>query len=382
MQFVMQLSFSDFSQVWGVSERTWGESAVRSLIDSVYDTGIRTLFWRTPGFPSRGKYSEIRYFSKDEIAKLVGRELSKRELDILTPFFEGEGLTIDFTWHTLKMAIDYAHSKGMTIWSWYDQADSHGGCGNWGGLFVRKHSKFILQHPDLTRKSRRGGLYNQIEVEEHKDPNCPLKGRGQHGSLCFKEVQDHRLSVIQEVVEYGMDGVYIVDYGYIGYEDPVVNSFKEKYGLDPNELPEDDSRWVSHQGGVLTGYLRRVRDLLNSSGRDIGLAFESRGPRKSLPGLRLYLTSQIETLINEKVLDYVSVWVGEDVLTLKKIMGGDASHVIRRFELSSDAEKWWLFEGASAMKDLGIAIFSVDEATNVEPDHWELIGEMVDTYGD
>ncbi len=360
MQFAMQLSISDFSQGWGKSERTWGEPGVKSLIDSVYDTGIRTLFWRTTcsgplNYPSKVKFADA-YFSEQL----------------------GEAMAVDFrNWDSLRIAVDYAHHKGMAIWAWYDQTDSHGGCGG-----ASKHNQFILQHPDLTRKPRRGGLPSEVEVQEHRDPNCPLIGRGTQGSLSYKEVQDFRLSIIRENVEYGMDGIYIVGGGSIGYEEPVVETFMKKYDLDPNELPEDDSRWASHQGEVLTGYLRRVRDVLESSGRRIELVFESRGPRKSLPGLCPYVASQVKTLINGKVLDYLSVWVCEDVLTIKKLLGGDPSHIIRRFELSSDAEKWWLFEGASAMKDLGISIFSVDEATNVEPDHWELIAEMVDRYGD
>ncbi len=358
MQFFMQLSFSDFPHGWGVSERTWGESGVRSLIDSVYDTGIRTILWRTPNYPSTGKFSEIRYFNK--------------ELE--------EDSAIDFRWKTLKIAVDYAHHKGMNIWSWYDGADSHGGCGVAG----RRHTEFILHHPEMTRKPRRGGLYDKIEIEEHMDPDCPLVGKGQHGSLSFKEVQDYRLSIIREVAGYGMDGVYAVDYGYIGYEGPVVETFGEKYGLDPNDLPEDDSRWVSHQGEVLTGYLRRVRDLLNSFDRKIELALESRGTQKRLPGLRPYVASQAELLIKEKVLDYLSVWTCEDILALSKLFDRDLSHVIRRFEVFTfpPIERWWLFESADVMQRLGISLFSIDEATNVEPDHWELIKELVSRYKD
>ncbi len=355
MRFSMQLTLSDFPSGWGKSERTWGESGVKSLIDSVYDTGIRTLLWRATGGAASPSYPS----------------------KVIEAYFN-ESSGIDFrNWDSLKIAVDHAHDRGMSIWSWYDQADSHAGCG--GG---HRHNNFILRHPELTRKPLRGGLPSKGGVENHRDPNCPLKGLDQHGSLSYREVQDFRLSIIREVAEHGVDGIYIVDAGYIGYEEPVVETFMKKYDLDPNELPEDDSRWVSHQGEVLTGYLRRVRDLLDGFDRKIELALELRGPMKSLPGLRPYMASQVETLINGKVLDYLSVWVCEDVLTVKKLMGGDPSHIMRRFELCSDAEKWWLFEGASAMKDLGISIFDVDEATNVEPDYWELIGEMVDRYGD
>jgi hypothetical protein len=78
----------------------------------------------------------------------------------------------------------------------------------------------------------------------------------------------------------------------------------------------------------------------------------------------------------------VSVWVCEDILTLRKFLGGGPSHVIRRFELSSNPEKWWLFEGASVMKELVVPLFLIDEASNVEPDHWELIEKLVARYGD
>jgi hypothetical protein len=34
------------------------------------------------------------------------------------------------------------------------------------------------------------------------------------------------------------------------------------------------------------------------------------------------------------------------------------------------------------MKELGVARFSLDEATNIEPDNWGLVKELVAKYGD
>jgi hypothetical protein len=45
-RFVTHLSISDFPQVWGKNARTWGVEGVRSLLDSVADTGVRAVNWR------------------------------------------------------------------------------------------------------------------------------------------------------------------------------------------------------------------------------------------------------------------------------------------------------------------------------------------------
>ena len=357
MRIAVQLSLSDFAMNWGRSARTWGPQGLRSLIDSVADTGADVLLWRTTcsgttNYPSQVPLADAYYSLTD----------GPRAVDFRD-------------WDTLGLAVEQAHRRGLEIWAWYDQTDSHGGCGG-----ERRHNQFILHHRHCTRKPLLGGRPSPVEVSEHQDPDCPLKGHGTQGALSYPEVQDFRLALVREAVDRGVDGMYLVDGGYVGYEEPVVESFREQYGLSPHDLPPDDARWAAHQGQVLSGYLERVRAAIDEAGRTVTLALETRGPRKSLPGLRPYAAHAAPGLLRAGALDYLSVWVAEDVLELRRL-GVGLSGVMRRFEITAEPEGWWLFEAARAMEDAGVALFSVDEATSIEPGGWGVVTEMCRRHG-
>ena len=334
-----------------------GPEGLGSLIDSVADTGADLLLWRTTcsgstNYPSRVPLADAYYSLSD----------GPRAVD-----FRG--------WDTLGLAVEHAHLRGLEIWAWYDQTDSHGGCGG-----ERRHNQFILQHPHCTRKPLPGGLASPVEVAEHEDPSCPLRGQGTQGSLSYPEVQDFRLALVREAVGCGVDGMYLVDGGYIGYEEPVVDGFRQQHGIAPHDLPPEDPRWAAHQGQVLTGYLERVRAAIDTAGRPVALALETRGPRKSLPGLRPYAARAAPGLLESGTLDYLSVWVAEDVLELRRL-GVALPGVVRRFEITAAPEAWWLLEGARVMEEAGVGVFSVDEAPNIEPDGWGVVTELCRRHG-
>ncbi|OHB76187.1 MAG: hypothetical protein A2W31_05795 [Planctomycetes bacterium RBG_16_64_10] len=231
---VMHLSISDFAQNWGKSDRTWGPAGVRSLLDRVFDTGIRVVNWRTTcsgamNYPTR----------------IEGADTYRYE-DF------GKAGPVDFgSWDSFEIAVDHAHARGMQIWAWYDQTDSHGGCGG-----PRVHNSFLRRHPYTTRCTEPGGQPNPIEVAEHGDPACPLRGRGTQASLAFAEVQQLRLNLIREMAQREVDGVYIVEYGAIGFEEPVVQSFRQAKGLAENmAIDPTDPAWIAHQAEILIDYL-------------------------------------------------------------------------------------------------------------------------------
>ena len=111
---------------------------------------------------------------------------------------------------------------------------------------------------------------------------------------------------------------------------------------------------------------------------------ETRGTKKGQPSLYPYIAGQARRLFDEEILDFLSVWVCEDVVLLRDQLEGDLSHVARRFEISTipPPERWWLWAAARAMSSLGLGLLIIDEATNVEPDHWGLMGEFVTEFGD
>jgi hypothetical protein len=130
-------------------------------------------------------------------------------------------------------------------------------------------------------------------------------------SIAYPEVQDYWLSLLREVLAYGIDGVTIYlnrFHPFVLYEEPVVESFQAAFGDDPRQLPEDDPRWIQHCADYVTGFLRRVRALLDEKpGRLMALTFYG-GPSKydASDGWHpIQYNCDVETWIEEGLADYL-----------------------------------------------------------------------------
>ncbi len=64
-----------------------------------------------------------------------------------------------------------------------------------------------------------------------------------------------------EFVLMNMDENGVNNYGY---EDPIVESFKEKTGKDPFGLPNDDLEWLQHRADYTTAFVRDMREKLKA----------------------------------------------------------------------------------------------------------------------
>ncbi len=87
-----------------------------------------------------------------------------------------------------------------------------------------------------------------------------------HLSYAAEEVQDHLIEVYREVLERDPDGLGFMFHRGLPlmlWEEPFSKRFIEKFGVDPRELPEDDHRVFEMRGEIITGFFRKVRELLN-----------------------------------------------------------------------------------------------------------------------
>ena len=86
-------------------------------------------------------------------------------------------------------------------------------------------------------------------------------------SLAYPEVRQRYLTMFREALAYGVDGIAVVftrNFPFVGYEAPVVDSFRKKYGLDPRTLkPPADQKFFAHQASYVTEFLRGIRALLD-----------------------------------------------------------------------------------------------------------------------
>jgi len=83
-------------------------------------------------------------------------------------------------------------------------------------------------------------------------------------------VRRQYLAMFRETLDYGADGIAVVfnrNFPFVGWEDPVVRSFRARFHLDPRSLgPRDDEKFFQHQAEYVTTFLREIRALLDEYG--------------------------------------------------------------------------------------------------------------------
>ncbi len=91
-------------------------------------------------------------------------------------------------------------------------------------------------------------------------------------SYAYPEVRAYRLAVIKEGLTYGPDGLnldFLRHPPFVGFDKPLVDAFKAKYGEDPFANPTDP-RWLAMQAEVMTGFVRSVRQVLDEESKRQG----------------------------------------------------------------------------------------------------------------
>jgi hypothetical protein len=168
------------------------------------------------------------------------------------------------------------------------------------------------KHPELTMRNRDG---------------IPITNL----SLAYPQVRKYWLSLLRETLDYGTDGVQLHlnrSEPYVFYEEPVVESFKEKYGQDPRKLSVEDPRWLAHSAGYLTQFIRQVRELVDEKpGRELGITISGR--KNGQPAHYEENHCDVETWIRERLVNYIMATPHLHTYLLKKWrkIGGDSVHL-------------------------------------------------------
>jgi len=100
----------------------------------------------------------------------------------------------------------------------------------------------------------------------HEHPEMRIKGRdGKYRtqmSFAWEAVRNERLGVLRELLEMGCEGVTMDFCRYpniLGYDEPLVQGFRQKYGISPLDLPESDERWLGYRCELMNDFFRAVR---------------------------------------------------------------------------------------------------------------------------
>ena len=162
----------------------------------------------------------------------------------------------------LKCVVAFAHEIGLQLWAndrichCFDPAEAQ--------QHVHLSSDFLVRNQHMRVLNMDGSKHYQAML-----------------SLAYPEFRDLKVRFLAEQARYGVDGIYI-DFTrkspVVGWEPPVLESFKARYGKDPHALPESEwlMDWLAHQAGFVTQFMRELRTALNAveaeSGRRLPVA--------------------------------------------------------------------------------------------------------------
>lgn len=116
------------------------------------------------------------------------------------------------------------------------------------------NGKLWHEHPEMRVRRRDGGY----------DPQM---------SFAWEAVRNERLGVLREFLQMGCDGISMDFCRYpdiLGYDEPWVEGFKQKYGVNPLDLPEGDERWINYRCEQMNDFFRQVRKQTDEIGRQQG----------------------------------------------------------------------------------------------------------------
>ncbi len=220
-----------FDLCWEVTKRGEGlydESRIEQLIVKCAKEGFDTLHWRV------SECGKVAYHSR--VMTMFDAEYR------LCANFLGEILK---RFDPLEVAANYARKYGLKIYPWVTLFDSY-----YPGL----EDRFFAEHPQYLMISRDG-------LQAFKGVPC----------YAYPEVRQYRLAEVKELMQYDVDGIlYCVSNSHTpaepvpedfwGYNDPVVEEYKRRYGVDIRKEDDfDREAWYRLQGEYLTQYLREVR---------------------------------------------------------------------------------------------------------------------------
>jgi hypothetical protein len=291
----------------------WGMDGVRHMLDACKACGWSRVYWRVcdagqatyasklmrPGeFPEEDNiFNPLTDEGRDAVKRLLPNLTAEQGRKYLAQFAEMDYGKFD----SLAAATEYGHSIGLQIHAWVTiNEDDHG----WGWP-----SEFTKAHPQYRWVRRDGRPYHS------------------QLSFAFDEVRRYKLGLLDELLAYPIDGIFldwirtgdirdnpqntpegVADYGY---EAPNVEAFRKQFGASPLDVPADDERWARVRAEPQTAFMRAARELVRrkAPGKPlaamVGHPWHYRGAVERIAGNLKGLLLDVGTWAKEGLVDSV-----------------------------------------------------------------------------
>ncbi|MGC9319102.1 MAG: family 10 glycosylhydrolase [Armatimonadota bacterium] len=218
-------------------DRLYTPEDIRSLFEECKAAGISEVLWRLSACGSAVYQSEVedRNFRDDPRAPAHA----------VADFID--------QWDPLHQACTLGHQIGLPVYAWITVYDE--------GLPEMGHMSALLrEHPEYQWVDRTGELY--------------LTGVP---CYAFPEARRFRVRMVEEICRYPVDGVFISlrshahandaysripDGEQFGYEEPIVEEYRRRHGVDIRTEEFDEEAWHALKGEYFTQLLREIREVV------------------------------------------------------------------------------------------------------------------------
>ncbi len=280
----MAATHDGFSQICSHSPRTTEE--VLAEVEIYRHTDFGTLI-------IHGGWSGDKTIYPSKVGHMPGADLEDVAADYHRDFIESLKTLARQKINPLKVMIDGAHDFGMKVhvgirpagWSYYQP---------YNGLW---DSPFYLNNP-------------QWRCIDRIDRGAPEITRM---SWAVPEVRAHIIELLAEQVSFGADGAHIVfnrGYPLVLYEKPFCAMFREKYGVDPNQISEEDPRVIAMRSDIVSAFFKELRtrldkeEQLRANGRHIEISAMVLGTNEN----NVQYGVDVGRLMKEKLLDDIYIY--------------------------------------------------------------------------
>ena len=181
---------------------------------------------------------------------------------VLPPFYDVHG------WDPLAFLVEEAHSRGIEV-------HPYNAVGYTGTAAIESQTgrrmpemritRFGNEHPEAWMRRRDGHTSFDVSGAVVLGYGYP-EARRQEQSNFLKMAQSHDIDGVQ--LEFQIESVpgQVDAHGFFvyGYEEPIVESYRDQSGRDPLELPNHDEEWTRFRAGYVTQFVRELKQQLNA----------------------------------------------------------------------------------------------------------------------
>ncbi|MFH1008473.1 MAG: HEAT repeat domain-containing protein [Candidatus Latescibacterota bacterium] len=178
---------------------------------------------------------------------------------------------------TNDLALAAAHRHGVEIYA-VEGLFEHTAQGDTGGVGFFPYpneDRLRIEHPEWVPVDRWGERLAPGPIE-----------------FCYPEARQAMVErFVHHVTHYGYDGIafytYVENMGIryleeFGFNEPIVQEFKRRYGVDIRTEPFDHEAWARLRGEYVTQFLRELHTALSEKGKRLAVAVAGDNP--DLPG--------------------------------------------------------------------------------------------------